>query len=386
MRHALYLAFCYIRSGPMRSIIVVLGLGAVLFLPLFSYGLGQVLSETLLSRGESSPILVGHKGNEFDLTMNALYFRSAVKDPVPMKLSDDIFAQSYGVAVPLYIKHTASGAPVVGTSIDYFTQRQLTIAKGRHFAVLGEIVVGGVLAESYGFSVGDTIRSDSENLYNISGSYPMMLTVVGILNTNNSPDDKAIFADVKTIWAIDGYFHGHEAVTSENSINEEPSETENLEASAAIFMFQEFDLAKTQGFHMHGDVGELPLSSVLVFPDNSKHHDQILGDYALSAQYQAVRPVQVIRTILGIVLRVQDTMVVYFGVILASTGALLLLIFQLSFRLRAAEFQLIERMGGSAGTIRKMVLAELGLLFALALSLAGVLSWVGLSVVAQVVQ
>ena len=79
-------------------------------------------------------------------------------------------------------------------------------------------------------------------------------------------------------------------------------------------------------------------------------------------------------------------MVAYFGVILTSTGALLLLIFQAQFFVSGTEFQLIERMGGSAGTIRKMVLAELGLLFALALSLAGVLCWAGLFVVAQMLQ
>ena len=96
-----------------------------------------------------------------------------------------------------------------------------------------------------------------------------------------------------------------------------------------------------------------------------------------------MRPAQVIRTILGIVLQIQRTLVAYFGVILASTGALLLLIFQLSFRLREAEFKLIERMGGSASTIRKMVLAELGLLLLLATALASFLSWGGLKIVAQ---
>ena len=386
MRHALFLAFRYMRSAPFRSLIVVIGLGTALFLPIFSFGLGQLLSETLLERGETSPILIGHKGNEFDLTMNALYFRSAVKDPVPMKLADDVFEAAYGVAVPLYIKHTASGAPIVGTSIDYFKQRGLSIATGRNFAILGEIVVGAALAEEYGFSVGDTIRSDSQNLYNIAGAYPMMLTVVGTLQRSNGPDDNAVFADVKTIWALDGHFHGHEEVTADNSLNPEVSGEENLEATAAIFMFQEFDPAKAQGFHMHGSEAELPLSSVLVFPDSPKHHDQILGDYALSSQYQAVRPAQVIRTILGIVLRIQETLVAYFGVILASTGALLLLIFQLSFRLREAEFKLIERMGGSASTIRKMVLAELGLLLLLATVLASLLSWGGLKIVAQLLQ
>ena len=142
------------------------------------------------------------------------------------------------MAVPLYIKHTASGAPIVGTSIDYFKQRGLSIATGRNFAILGEIVVGAALAEEYGFSVGDTIRSDSQNLYNIAGAYPMMLTVVGTLQRSNGPDDNAVFADVKTIWALDGHFHGHEEVTADNSLNPEVSGEEKTEATAAIFMFQ----------------------------------------------------------------------------------------------------------------------------------------------------
>ena len=52
-------------------------------------------------------------------------------------------------------------------------------------------------------------------------------------------------------------FHGHEAVSADNSINSEDTDSENLEASAAIFMFQEFDPAKAQEFHMHGETSEL---------------------------------------------------------------------------------------------------------------------------------
>lgn len=386
MSNALFLAMRYLSKHRLRSLIVVFGLGIVLFLPLFSYGLSQLLSDTLLQRGRSSPILIGHKGNEFDLTMNALYFRAEVKDSVPMQLADDVHRAAYGVAVPLYIKHSAGGAPLVGTSLEYFGKRELGFREGRSFAVLGEIVVGSELAESHGFSVGDSIRSDAQNLYNIAGSYPMMLTVVGTLEPSNTPDDRAIFTDVKTIWTLDGHFHGHEAVTAENSIDPADSEDENLEATAAIFMFQDFDPEKVQGFHIHGDMAALPLSSILVFPDTQKHHDQLLGDYASSNQYQSVRPIEVVQTILGIVLRLQEALTMYFGVILIATTALLFLIFQLSFRLRKGEFHLMERMGGSRFTIRQMVLAELGVLLIFAVGLAWCMSWFGLFVVARVLQ
>ena len=72
MRHAIFLAFRYLRSSPMRSMLLVLGLGVALFLPVFSYSMADLIEEKLLLRANSSPILIGYKGDQFDLTMNAL--------------------------------------------------------------------------------------------------------------------------------------------------------------------------------------------------------------------------------------------------------------------------------------------------------------------------
>jgi putative ABC transport system permease protein len=384
MSNAFRLAFKYLLSAPFRTLILIFGLSIALYLPIFSYSAAALLNDLLLERGESSPILLGHKGNEFDLTMNALYFRGEVKDPIPMLEALAVTEKEYGGAVPLYNKHSASGAPLVGTSLDYFQYRDLKIKSGRTFAVLGEIVVGASLVSDYGFKVGDTIRSDSKNLYNIAGPYPMMLTIVGSLEESNSPDDHAIFADVKTTWTLDGFFHGHEDVTRQNSLNSEDEDAENLEATAAIFMFQEFDEKSVRSFHMHGELESLPLSSVMVFPSSQRAHDQLLGDYALSDNLQAVRPSQVIETILGIVLRLQEGLNVYFIVILLATVALMVLIFQLSYRLRASEFRLIKRMGASRNTIGKLIMAELLILLCSSSLISGMISWASLSFLAKI--
>ena len=58
-----------------------------------------------------------------------------------MAVVQDLSAEDYGVAVPVYVSHSASGAPIVGTSIQYFEKRGVSISEGRPFAVLGEVML-----------------------------------------------------------------------------------------------------------------------------------------------------------------------------------------------------------------------------------------------------
>ena len=81
--HALFLATRYLRAHPVRTLVLVLGLAVALFLPAFTFLAAERVEEGLLTRATASPILLGHKGNEFDLTLSALYFDGAVRDPIP---------------------------------------------------------------------------------------------------------------------------------------------------------------------------------------------------------------------------------------------------------------------------------------------------------------
>ena len=197
----------------------------------------------------------------------------------------------------------------------------------------------------------------------------MILEVVGILEPKNGQDDRAFFADVNTIWALDGIFHGHEEVTKDNSLNPMNSE-ENLEATAAIFMFSEITEKTRTGFHLHGSPSDLPLSAVAIFPRTQQEHDIALGDLALSEQFQAVRPVQVVETILEIVLRIQQGLSVFFFSILCSTIAFFALVMILSLQLRSDELRLMKRIGGSKQTIRRMILAQISIILSIAVFLS----------------
>jgi putative ABC transport system permease protein len=378
LRHALFLVWRYVISAPGRSAVLVLGTTTALFLPVFTYVASSVVGEALMSRANASPVLLGHEGNEFDLTMSALYFRGEVGRPVTYQLYRDVMARGYGPATPLYLRHSASGIPIVGSDLRYLKLRGLEIARGRSLAQLGEVLAGAAVAEEYQLEVGDQLRSDITNLYNIAGAYPKILEVVGILEPAGTPDDDVLLADVKTTWMLDGIFHGHAEVTPDNALEPEAGEDENLEATAAIFIFNELTDANRDSFHLHGEQSEAPLSGVLVFPDSQKHHDQLLGDFVLDETRQAVEPTQVIGTILEIVLRVREGLTFYFVAVGVSTALFFGLVVLLSLRLRSREIALMKRIGCSRGMIGTVIGVEIGLLVLAAALLTSLLTSAGL--------
>ena len=145
---------------------------------------------------------------------------------------------------------------------------------------------------------------------------------------------------------------------------------ENLEATAAIFLATEITDETRATFHLHGDDGELPVTAILVWPADDRAHDQLLGDWALEQTQRAVRPVEVVRTVLGIVLRVRDGLIAWFGLVALSTVAFVVLVLSLSLRLRASELALIRRIGAARGTVTLLVGVEVALIALAAVVLA----------------
>jgi putative ABC transport system permease protein len=376
VRHALYLAQRSLRSTPLRSAVLVFGVAVAFALPLFTRAAAVMLEDQLLRRARATPIVLGAKGNEFDLTLGALYFRGQVADPIPYRWRGEVERRGYGVAVPLDLRSSAMGVPVVGTGLEYFEMRDLRLRAGRLPALLGEVVAGAAVARRLELQPGESVRSDLTNLYNLAGAYPLVLDVVGVLEPTGGADDDAFFADVRTTWSLDGRIHGHDELEAAEVLSASPGsggEGENLEATAALFLFQRISEQNRRSFHMHGDVDQAPLSALLVFPADQRAHDQLLGDFALEDRYQAVRPETVVRTVLGIVLRASELLDAYFVVVALATCAFFALVVWLSLRLRASEITLMAKLGASRGATALLVGAEVGAVvigaFAVALGL-----------------
>ena len=371
IRDALFLAVSWLRSTPLRTTVLTLGLALALGLPAFVQQAAGALEDALLERAVSSPILLGREGNEYDLVMNALYFRGRVRNPAPAALLDRAVAADYGVTVPVHVQHSAHGIPVVRTGPEYFAARGLTVAAGRLPGLLGEVVVGGGVAAERGIVPGDLLRSDLTDLYDLSAGGALGLEVVGVLAAAGSPDDAVILTSLETAWALDGALHGHVAVTEEGGSG-------LVAASPGIFLFEQLDATTRGSFHLHGRRDELPVGAVLVFPRDRAAHDIVLGDFSVDPAWQAVRPRLVVGAILDIVLRLRDLMTAGFALLAGSTAALSAVILLLGLRLRAPEITLMRRIGAAPGTLAAVVATEVVLVLGAAAVLALALVRAGL--------
>jgi putative ABC transport system permease protein len=380
---ALFLAFHYMAAAPTRTGVLVLGTTVAMYLPVFTWLAAAQIEDAMYARAHSSPIVVGRAGNEFDLVLSSLYFRGQVPESVTAGDWRRIDERPGVAGVPLYTPYSVGGSPLVGTNLAYFEQRGLGIAEGRLPGILGEVVAGSDVAAAFGLSPGDTVRSDLRNLYNIAGSYPIVLEVVGVLAPNGTPDDEAFFADVKTTWVIDGLFHGHDEVTRADAANPDDA-GEHLQATAALFVFSEITAQNRASFHQHGSQDDAPITSVMVFPDDQRAHDQFLGDFALEETLQAVRPFEVIQTLFGIVLRLRDALGVYFAAVAVTTAAFFWLAISLSLRLRRGELTLMRRLGCSRWAITTIIGAEIGLVLLASTCCTALMVWGGLALLSAV--
>jgi len=173
--------------------------------------------------GQSFDIVVGAKGSPLQLVLSALYFMDAptgniqLADYEAIKKNEDVAA-----AFPISMGDTYRGFRIVGTITDLFSytwtnpvsgekRKPFNLAEGRLFEKPMEAVLGSAVARAEQLQLGDSfigahgfielpdgVREDhAENPY----------TVVGILQPSGSPNDRAIFADLASVWDVHAQKH-----------------------------------------------------------------------------------------------------------------------------------------------------------------------------------
>jgi len=321
---------------------------------------------------------LGARGSALDLVMNALYFDDEIPELISMLAVDELLATDLAEPVPLYTRFNARGFPIVGTTLDYFDFRALAMAKGRQMALLGEAVLGATVAESLGLSPGDTLLSSPETVFDLAGIYPLKMKIVGVLERSHTPDDLAVFTDVKTTWVIEGLGHGHQDVSQVTDETLIMQRTENgVVASPKLFQYNEITADNIDSFHFHGDAGEYPLTAVIVIPDDTKSSTILRGRYLdEAARHQVVLPEKVIDGLLQNIFRIKNVLDAVIVLVGSATLLALVLVFALSLRLRQRELHTIFKLGCSRATISYLLAAEILIIGLIAGALCVALLWV----------
>jgi len=372
MRDVLYLAWCYLVYHRLKTGILVTSIMLIIYLPV---GLNVVVkqsAEHLTARAVVTPLLVGAKGSPLELALNSLYFSAEYPELIDYSEAISVQDSRLAIAIPLYVRFRSRSHPIVGTSLDYFEFRNLSFAEGRPMAVLGECVIGANVAEALGVTPGGTVTSSPETVFDLAGVYPLRLKVSGVLAKSFSPDDDAIFVDVKTTWIIEGLGHGHQDLARPEAAAGVLNRTkDNIVANAAVMQYNEITDDNATSFHFHGDLGTYPLTAVLVVPRNEKSGVILRGRYTTDdASSQIIRPVEVIDELLDTILTIQQFMFAAALILGLATIATAALVFVLSFRLRRREIDTMHNIGGSRRRVAAILLTEVAIVIILSGSLA----------------
>lgn len=375
MMDVCYLAWRYLLWHRWKTLILVIAIGLVLFLPL---GLQRLVDQTvgdMTARADASPLLMGARGSPLELVLSSLYFSREQPPELEYRQLDALRESRLVDPIPLYVRFRSQDAPIVGTTLDYFPFRNLRIASGRQLLYLGEAVLGARAAQALGVGVGDAVISSPESVFDIAGVYPLKMTVVGVLAPNHDQDDEAIFVDIRTAWIIAGLGHGHQDLTLPEAAGSILKADEGrVVANAALVQYNEITSENIDSFHFHGDNSGHPLTAILPVPRDDKARVIFLGRYTSHPGVQVLQPRSVMDQLMATVFAVQRYVLMAMAMVATATGAVVVLVFLLSLRARHGEMLTLSRLGGARPAIRGLMLSEVIFVLCLAGLLAGLLT------------
>jgi putative ABC transport system permease protein len=352
-----------------QTLILVACLAVAVLLPLAGGMLLDRHGRELRHRAAETPLLIGGAGSRFDLVLAALYFRPADLPDLPLGRVEAIAEVGATAAIPLHLRFTAQGRPLVGTEIDYFTQRQLAIAAGSMPRRLGDCVLGATAAASLRAGPGDRVMTDPQDPYLVAGAAPVSLRVAGTLAPSGGPDDEAVFVDLATAWLVEGRMHGHADPVALPEAAVFGRDGELFLLAEGIREFTEVTDENLASFHLHGDPAALPVSAVLAFPQDRRAAVLLASRVASDPLLQAIEPSEAVEELLDAVLRLKRFFDAAVASLAAATLLLAALIVALSIRARRGELRSMAAMGISRGAIVRLVAAEVLAVLLLAASL-----------------
>ena len=199
------------------------------------------------------------------------------------------------------------------------------------------------------------------------------MKIVGILEANQTSDDSAIFVDLKTTWIIEGLGHGHlDLVKSGTPDVILKQDGGNIAANAKLQEYNEITPENLGSFHFHGQKNDFPLTAIIAIPETQKSEALLRGIYqAETSTLQIVKSTRIIEELLLEVFKIRNILNAIFALVILTTLIAIILIFNLSLRLRQREITTSFYLGCSRSTITRLITAEILIILLISASLTG---------------
>ncbi|MCP5067756.1 MAG: hypothetical protein GY946_14440 [bacterium] len=385
---SLYLAWRYLLFHRIKSGVLVGSIALILFVPAALQVLVDRMERDLAARADATPLVVGAKGSPVELVLNSIYFGAEVPALLPHAEVTRVAATGLADPIPLYVRFHSQGVPIVGTTLAYFEFRKLRVVRGNDLGRLGDCVLGARVARERDLDPGDSVISSPESVVDLAGVYPLKMRVVGVLDWSDSPDDDAIFVDVKTTWVIHGLAHGHKDPDG-HAASEPLSGHEGAAGpvDTTRTTYNEVTAENVQTFHLHGDPATYPLTAILPVPRDPKSATLLRGRYQRSGEvHQILKPRAVMAELLDTVLTARS--LVLAGTLLVGLAALAttILVFALSRRMRRREIETFVKIGGTRASVAGVLWLEVLIVLVAGACLAALMTWIVSSLGADVLR
>ena len=376
MRDVLYLAWRYLGFNRGKTTVLVASVSLILFLPAALQVVVRGGARTLTARADRTPLLVGAPGSAVDLVLTALYFREPTVEPMDYRKVVTVAETGMGTAIPLHLRYNVRGRRIVGTTLEYLEFRGLELDSGRAFTVLGECVLGSATARALGAGVGGHVLSSPAGAFDVAGSFPLKMTVVGVLAPSETDDDEAVFIDLKTAWVIAGLAHGHTDVTAPGAASGVLAvEGDNVVANASVLSYTEITPENIDSFHFHGTPDNFPVDAIIVVPRDRKSGVLLRGRFEEPENdVQMVVPREVVDDLVETMFSIRDAVFAVSLGLGAATIATVVLVFALSARLRRREIDTMRKIGASGDRVRAVLATEVLIVVAASVTIAATLT------------
>ncbi len=338
---------------------ISMGLGVALVVAVLV--IHTVVDQSFRRGGEGYNMIVGAKGGQLELVLNAVYYLGQPAGTMPesyyKEFTEGEFALDVETAIPICIGHAYKDTEflVVGTIPEMFEElryrddKKYEFVEGRNFdaAEPFEAVIGHTAALKTRLKVGDTFENPHHGSSGTDED-PIEFTVVGILARTGTPNDKAMFINREGFYRIHS---GHA--------------TEDPDAHAG----------HDHG-HSHGSDGRT-VSAVLLCVDPLKQQvlkRQINDGSAAQAVYPSAVISEFLETIVG---NVQWILLIMAVLIVVVAGLGIMVSIYNSMSDRRHEIAIMRALGAGRVTVMLVILLE-SILLSLGGGLLGVLLGHGL--------
>lgn len=223
-----HIAWSYLWNRKLTTVLTVFSVALGVGLIVSVLTLREETQRRFEQEGQAFDLVVGAKGNPLQLVLNTVYFLDVPTGNIHRNLLEALRQMEDVVAAfPVALGDTYRGFRIIGTTPDLMEfkpggEHPYALAAGRYWEKPMEAVIGAQVAADSALQVGDTFKSihgfvQGPNLEVHNEEY----TVVGILARSGTPNDRAIFCGIESVWDLHTHPDGNAGGTDDHHPEDE---------------------------------------------------------------------------------------------------------------------------------------------------------------------